>query len=156
LLGCRLKLDDLSKRVVQVCLLAVLACAIVVLCYRHYQRSRYLAEVAAGRGLLDANKPDEALEHFRRAVEYEPNEARANDRLGVCLVVLAQRGEGIAELKQAIALDPTLASAHLNLAVAYSANGEEELATREVHLTLRYSLPDSEEASKAKAILASP
>jgi Flp pilus assembly protein TadD len=75
---------------------------------------------------------------------------------GCALSLLSQRGEGIAELNRAIALDPTLASAHLNLAVAYTANGEVELATREAHLALLYALPDSDEAGKAKAIFASP
>jgi tetratricopeptide (TPR) repeat protein len=151
-----LKLNDSSKRAVQIGLLAVLACAIVVVAYRHYQHSRYLAEVAAGHGLMDADKLEEALEHFRRAVEYEPNEPRAHDRLGVCLFALSQRREGIAELNRAIAMDPTLASAHLNLAVAYTENGEEQLATKEARLALLYGLPDSEEAAKAKEILASP
>lgn len=58
--------------------------------------SRVLAETGLGLALFRQNKPEtirEALGHFRRAIELDPDNSEANQNLAVCLMRLGREEE---------------------------------------------------------------
>ena len=58
---------------------------------------------------------DEALEHFRRAVELDATFAPAQTNLGQTLLDLGQAGRGLPHCQEAVRLDPNSAVLHHNL-----------------------------------------
>jgi tetratricopeptide (TPR) repeat protein len=73
----------------------------------HYQ----LGEILRQRGRLD-----EAIAHFRRAVEIRPDYAEAHNGLGVALLRKGQVDEAITHLQRALEIQPNRAEDHNNLA----------------------------------------
>ena len=68
-----------------------------------------------GIGLRELGQGDEALEHFRRAVELEPAFAPAQTNLGQMLLDLGQAEEALPHSQEAVRLDPNSAVLHHNL-----------------------------------------
>ena len=66
------------------------------------------AEAHAVLGSLKEHEPGQkgAEEHFRRALEFEPNNATAHHWYGLYLQTSGRRDEGLRELQKAIDLDP--------------------------------------------------
>jgi SAM-dependent methyltransferase/tetratricopeptide (TPR) repeat protein len=76
----------------------------------------------------------EAERDYRRLLAQAPDHAAAQSRMGAVLMAQGRVGEAIAYLKQALELDHGLFEAHGNLAQAYMAVGQMELA---VHVLAR-------------------
>jgi len=68
-----------------------------------------------GRGALEAGRFAGAAEHFRRAVDLDPESAILFNDLGSALVQSDRPVEAVAALKRATTLDPDLAVAWFNL-----------------------------------------
>jgi tetratricopeptide (TPR) repeat protein len=62
---------------------------------------------------------NDALFHFKRAVEVDPNSADAYDNLGVVYARLGQWPNAIAAYRKAIEIDPDYANAHFNMGLAH-------------------------------------
>ena len=62
-----------------------------------------------GIGLRELNQADEALEHFRSAVELDPAFAPAQTNLGQMLLDLGQADEALPHSQEAVRLDPNSA-----------------------------------------------
>jgi Flp pilus assembly protein TadD len=60
--------------------------------------------------LTGTGQTDEALDLYRAVTALQPDNAAAHLNLGFLLLDTGERKEGKAELDQAVALDPTLAS----------------------------------------------
>lgn len=98
-----------------------------------------------GTILLGEGKATEALEHFERAAELNPNLAEVHSNRGKALKDLGRLKESEIACRLAIHLDPKLAAAHSNLAgVLYNAGRLEE-AAEAGRLALR-AKPDFAEA----------
>jgi len=66
-----------------------------------------------GQALLKSGSPQEALEHFLRAIRAGPGTAEAYLRKGSALEQLGRLNDALAAYDEAIAADPTLNSAYL-------------------------------------------
>ncbi len=92
---------------------------------------------------------DSAIEHFRRAIEIDPNFALAYSALGSCYVNRVLKGLGQAgdhekaknAFKKALALDPKLLEARMHMVFIYLTGGQKKKARTEVN-TLRDEYPN--------------
>jgi len=90
--------------------------------YTEYLKGRHFWARRTRTALL------QALEHFERAIEADPNFAKAYSGIADCYTVLANHGYETQEIalpkakdaaKKALELDPDLAEAHASLGIAY-------------------------------------
>ena len=70
-----------------------------------------------GLALGAQGRTNEAMTHYRRAVELEPDFARAHNNLGLALANRGQINEALAHFRRAVELRPNFVQAHNNLAV---------------------------------------
>ena len=86
---------------------------------------RYLSNLVAHPDIVHTNladalarnhRPEEALEHYRQAIDFNPASAQARAGLGATLADLRNYDEARRELEQALRIDPDYAVAHINLA----------------------------------------
>ena len=82
--------------------------------YRVYDEA---AELAA------KGKHDAALVEWRKAVELNPEDARARTNLGVSLAKLGKPSEALPQFEKALALDPDAPETHNSLGAALAATG---------------------------------
>ena len=75
-----------------------------------------------------AKIPSLAIPYYERALKLYPQYALTHAQYGEYLVTIGRPDDGIARLKRAIELDPTLPVAYGWLATAYSKKGQVELA----------------------------
>ena len=89
---------------------------------------------------------------FRQAVTRDRDSAEARFYLGVALSQQGQMTEAIPMYQDALRLEPKLAEAHLNLALAYIVLNRpaDAIAELEAFLALR---PDSPGANRARALI---
>ncbi len=90
-----------------------------------------LSEYQLGELMWVANRPDEAMKRFLRAVELQPNFPDALIAAGKVLISKAQFQQAILLLDKAVSLDPSNEVAHYRLAQALQKNGANERAARE-------------------------
>src|SRR5207237_9614551 len=83
---------------------------------------------------------DSAIEHFRRAIEIDPQFALAYSALGSCYVNRVLKGLGQAgdhekaknAFRKALALDPKLLEARMQMVFIYLTGGQKQKARAEV------------------------
>jgi tetratricopeptide (TPR) repeat protein len=101
--------------------------------------------VAYGADLLAARRFSDAESQLREAARLDgpdKTRAQANMYLGAALCAQQKTGEGVARLREALSLDPTLAEAHALLGEAYAGRGELALAVTHFTSSLN-GLPDN-------------
>jgi tetratricopeptide (TPR) repeat protein len=82
---------------------------------------------------LLVSRPDQALAHYRRAYQLDPNEVQAN--LGLAKLLAPDNPqEAIRHLQMAVRVDPLNGSAHYQLAQAYRSLQMGDAAQKEMHL----------------------
>jgi tetratricopeptide (TPR) repeat protein len=82
--------------------------------------------------LQDAGRIDEAMEHYRAAIELNPKHYRAHNNLGLALAARGDLSEATEHYLAALEAKPDFAEAYNNLAVALADHGDYERAV--VHL----------------------
>ncbi len=85
-----------------------------------------MAELNLGEAVYKQGKAEEAIAHFRRALQIQPNEATINGSLGVALLTTGQRDEAMARLRASLQINPNQASIHSSLGVALLEAGQAE------------------------------
>ncbi len=88
--------------------------------------------VDKGTGAMLENKADEAISHFKNALEYNKDNSAARFRLGMIYSRIGKLTEGLDELKKAIELRPNVGFYRLELVHLYKQLGEKEKATEEL------------------------
>lgn len=88
----------------------------------------WLAHNNLGMALLAAGRKEEALRHFRKAVELNPRFAEAQNNLANQLSRLGQTDEAILHYEKAIELNPSYAEAQNNLGCAFIRAGRSDEA----------------------------
>ena len=126
------------------------------------------AENNLGLILESEAKPDEALEAYRRAIEWQEGSPRRSEQpylnLGSLLLELDRGGEAIASLEKAVELGANNANCHLKLGMAYLranqlADAQRELEKAEriepenaaIHYQLARVYKQTHQMNKAKA-----
>ncbi len=97
------------------------------------------ANINLGRMLQEAGRLEEAVEHYRRALE-RTRHPTAWFNLGTALEDLGRVGEALESYGRALAADPGFADAHYNLARIHEIRGERAAALR--HLRIYRSLTE--------------
>jgi tetratricopeptide (TPR) repeat protein len=74
-----------------------------------------MAELNLGEAVYKLGRSSEAIAHFERALQIDPNQASAYSSLGAALLESGRPKESLANLQKAIELDPKSSDAHYNL-----------------------------------------
>jgi tetratricopeptide (TPR) repeat protein len=94
--------------------------------------------VRAGNEFNKASEPDRAIQKYRKALELNPNNVEAHQRLGFLLYhVKNMRNEGLAHSREALRLDPEDVRAHCDLGMALFNEGEFDQAIAHLSEALR-------------------
>ena len=81
--------------------------------------------------LASRGQVDEAIAHYRKALEIKPDDVRAHNNLGVALAGRGAVDEAIAHFRKALEIEPDFMQAHINLGDALAGRGR--LAEALVH-----------------------
>ncbi len=85
-----------------------------------------------------AGKYQEAMLEFRNAAKHDPNHAEARFLIGKCLIKLKHLPAAIDEMKTAVALDPSLWEAHVEISQYALLNQNLDLAQKHAKQALEY------------------
>ena len=111
-----------------------------------------MALLLAGRGQVD-----EAIAHYRKALEIKPDYAEAHNNLGTALAARGQVNEAIAHFQKALEIKPDFAEVHYNLGVALHQQGHTAEAMVHYHKALELAVQQKKQALaesiKAKLLL---
>jgi len=88
-------------------------------------------------GLRRAGRDEEAVKLFRAVLEENPRMLDAWEMLGLTLLRLGRKEEGLAALDEALEIAPDRAETHLALARIHGLDGRTELATEHAELAAR-------------------
>ncbi|MCP4657368.1 MAG: tetratricopeptide repeat protein [bacterium] len=97
---------------------------------------------------FEAGRYQEAAEMYRKLIDEDPEDASLRTSLAGTLGALGRYDEAMAELDQAIELDPLNVEAYHNRAVIFERRGEPERAVEEYRTVLRYQ-PQYEPSQRA-------
>lgn len=78
--------------------------------------SRLLARLREGHAARQQGRAEEALQHYRAAIELDPGSAEAHTVYGLLLLLLDRAAEAEEPLRRALALDPSRAECRVNFA----------------------------------------
>jgi protein O-mannosyl-transferase len=101
----------------------------------------WMAHSGLGSALLELNDNDRAVTEFEEAVKIRPGNGQSLFYLGRALERRGKPGDNdaaIAQYRQAIARDPTLADAHYNLGVLLASRGSTDKAIAEFKDAIKY------------------
>jgi tetratricopeptide (TPR) repeat protein len=105
-----------------------------------------------GDALMQKRKVNEAVAHYQKAVELNPQFAQANNNLGYALTQEGRFSDAIAPLQKAVELNPNYAKAHNNLGIALVQIGQLDKALAEFQKAL-IIIPDYSDAQKNLGIV---
>jgi protein O-mannosyl-transferase len=83
-----------------------------------------VAEANLGLALADRGQIDEAIAHYRKALEIQPVYVDAHNNLGAALAGRGQIDEAIVHFQKAIEINPDYVDAHNNLGAALADRGQ--------------------------------
>jgi tetratricopeptide (TPR) repeat protein len=106
----------------------------------------WMAHYNLGIALNDQGDADDAIAHYRQAVELRPSYAEAHYNLGRLLVQKGQLNEAIAHYEKALEINPADAEAHNNLGTTLFASGRVDEAIAHYRKALAIQ-PDYADAS---------
>jgi predicted TPR repeat methyltransferase len=98
----------------------------------HPQALRHLARICEAAGQLE-----ETAAYLRQFLSVRPDDYKAHQELGLCLMRLGRHQEGIAELRRVTALAPDYAIGHCNLGLALEDAGDIQAAADSLRQALR-------------------
>jgi protein O-mannosyl-transferase len=105
----------------------------------------YLAHNNLGNVLLDTDRVQEAMEHFRQALQLKPDYSSAHNNLGLVLAKTGRPQEAIEHYQQALRFRPYFVEAHYNLGLALANAGQLPEAIKHYQQALLLN-PDYSEA----------
>jgi tetratricopeptide (TPR) repeat protein len=103
------------------------------------------AHNAFANALVDGGRMDDAVAHYRKAIEIRPTYAAAHFNLGVALAGLGRPDEAVEQYRETIAIKPDDAKAQNNLGNAFLAWGQLDRAMAHCREALKID-PDFAEA----------
>jgi len=103
---------------------------------------RAITENNLATALQGDNRLDDALVHYRRAIELQPDYAPAYNNMGTLLRAQGKPDQAVKTYQQALSVSQDYPDAHYNLANVLLAQGKPEEAAEHFQIALR-SIPDS-------------
>jgi protein O-mannosyl-transferase len=97
-----------------------------------------------GRALYDLGRQEDAMVHFRQALQINPRYAAAQNDLGLALFQMGQRDEGIIHLRQASQINPQDAKIHDHLGNALLSLGRTDEAIIQFRQALQINPKDAD------------
>ena len=113
-----------------------------------------MAELNLGEALYKLGRTAEAIGHFERALEINPNQASVHSSLGVALLELGQARRSLIHLQKAIEIHPRSSDAHYNLGNAFLHIGRASEALAHYQKALEITPDDTETLNNMAWILA--
>jgi tetratricopeptide (TPR) repeat protein len=107
------------------------------------------ANYLLGYALLNLQEPAQSVSYLRKALDLDPGLLRARGELGRAYLQTGQNGQAIPYLKAALVLDAD-GSLHYQLAKAYLATGQRQLAVQMLQVYQRMHQADEREAQVLK------
>ena len=104
-----------------------------------------MATFAKAQRIFEQGKLEESLALFHDGLQHRPNNAAAHLYAGLILVQQNRIGEAHTEFLRAIAIDSSLARAHIGLGVVLAQGGDLTGSTRELEEALKLE-PENHEA----------
>jgi protein O-mannosyl-transferase len=104
-----------------------------------------IAELNLGQALFKLGRTVEAIGHFERILQIEPNEPMAHGSLGAALLKTGQTSVALAHLQKSLEIDPKQASVHSSLGVALLETGQAEESLAHLQAALKID-PENGEA----------
>jgi hypothetical protein len=113
------------------------------------------ADPLVKKGLSDlaAARFDDALDHFRAAVDLDPRRAEAYAGVGFVHWVRRDYEEAVAWYKRALEADPRFGDTYYNLACLYAVEGRREMALRYLRLAALNGYSDRKQVEKDPDLL---
>jgi superkiller protein 3 len=105
----------------------------------------WMARVNLGNLLLQKGKVDEAIAHYKNALQISPDSAQAHDNLGNALLQEGKVDEAITHLQKALQIKPGFAQGHLVLGNALLQEGKVDEAIAHFQKALQIN-PDNADA----------
>lgn len=94
--------------------------------FLNFNADQPTGQVQLGAYALTQGRTNEALEHYARAVEWDPYSAPIRHEAAVVLSMLGRVEEAVAHLRRAVELDPQEAEYHYKLGLALNEAGDTE------------------------------
>lgn len=105
------------------------------------------AEFYLGLAWEDLGDPDQAQEHYERALKLNPRDAKCESNLGLILIKKGMRTEARQHFEHSLSINPNLQVAHKELADIVCGQGEYDLAITHYEEAIRIQ-PDFKEAKQ--------
>jgi tetratricopeptide (TPR) repeat protein len=103
----------------------------------HEQFVEDITFIQNGEGYLRGREYARAEMHFRRAIEMNPDNARAHDGLGVALAMQGKAEDAMAEHAEALRLNPNSPEPHFHMGVDLALRGDTDRAAAQYAEALR-------------------
>jgi tetratricopeptide (TPR) repeat protein len=107
-------------------------------------RDNYIAHYTLGNVLAQKRQTDQAIEHYKKSLQIDPNYAQTHNNLGIAYAELGRFDEAIAEYQTALRLRPNFAETYNNLGIVLATVGrpEEAMERFEQALQVRPNYPE--------------
>ncbi len=97
------------------------------------QKDSGLAHYLLGRVFFSQERSDDALAQFSESLQYDPNNAKAHNCVGVISSQKGWANKAEESFTKAVKLDPNFGDAHFNLAVLYATKDEPNATKTQEH-----------------------
>lgn len=77
------------------------------------------SHVKMGLLFVKSNLMSDAIDHFKKAIEIDPEEINAYNNLGLAYIHIQAYGDAVAIFKRALTIQPTYADVHYNMGIAF-------------------------------------
>ena len=111
-----------------------------------------IAQANLGQAFYEKGTLDEAIAHYQKALQIDPNQAFAHSALGLALLEMGRPDESVNHLLRALEINPQFADAHYNLGNTFLQMGRAREALTHYHEALAID-PDDVEALNNRAWL---
>lgn len=105
--------------------------------------NNYAYELSSRRGEESREATEEAIAHFRKAIELDPTYASAHANLAAVYLKTGELDLALPLLQKAVELDPSLADAHNNAGVLLLMTGEYEQALKAFTIAMKLKPRDA-------------
>jgi tetratricopeptide (TPR) repeat protein len=113
-----------------------------------------IAEQNLGQAVHEQGRLEEAIAHFERALEINPDQASVHSSLGVVLLETGRMRESLVHLQTALEIDPNDGDAHYNLGNTFLQNGRAGEAVAQYKRALEINPDDIETMNNLAWVLA--